>query len=209
MRQFFITVLTPLARFFSGVNPNALTFCSLITGILAGLAYWLTTISPACYLVGAALVTVSGLADSLDGIVARIYGRTTQFGDFFDHFCDRVVDVSILIGLAVSPHANSTLGLAVVIILLLNNYLGTQIEASFGRRFYGPGKAELFVGLVVFSICIAFSPDASLWVGGNAIAVINILFFILGTATIGSIIHRLYHVYTLCSTTGGKKSNGT
>lgn len=209
MRQFFITLLTPFAHFFSGVNPNALTILSLITGMLAGIAYWLTHISPKFFLVGAALVVFSGLADSLDGIIARLYERTTKFGDFLDHFCDRVVDVSILIGLAASPHADSTLGLAIVIILLLNNYLGTQIEASFGQRLYGPGKAELFVGLVVFSFFMAFFPDVSLQVGKNIITFINILFFILGIVTIGSIIHRFYQVHKLCSTNIGEKEIGT
>lgn len=135
MRHLFITLLTPLAHFFSRVNPNTLTIFSLITGMLAGLSYWLT--------------------------------------------------------------------------LLLNNTLGAQIEASFGQRRYGPGKAELFVGLVIFSVFMAFFPDISLRVGKNTITFINILFFLLGTASIGSIIHRFYKVHKLCSINIAEKKDGT
>lgn len=209
MRHLFITLLTPLAHFFPRVNPNTLTIFSLITGMLAGLSYWLTHISPMFFGVGAVLVAFSGLADSLDGILARMYERTTKFGDFLDHFCDRVVDVSILLGLAASPHADAILGLSIVIILLLNNTLGAQIEASFGQRCYGPGKAELFVGLVIFSVFMAFFPDISLRVGKNTITFINILFFLLGTASIGSIIHRFYKVHKLCSINIAEKKDGT
>lgn len=210
MRQLFITLLTPLAKHLANVNPSTLTVISLIAGVLAGVAYGFTNTEPIFYILGAVLAAFSGIADSLDGIVARMHGRDSKFGDFLDHFCDRVVDVSILAGLAVSPRANSTLGLSVIIMVLLHNYLVTQIQASFGKRFYGgAGKPELFIALIGFSVFLAFFPDATLRIAGKPLALINILFVILGVAAVAGVIHRFFNVHIMCSANIKKGKNDT
>ena len=210
MRQLLITVLTPLAKYLSSVNPSTLTVISLIAGVLAGVAYGLTNTGPIFYILGAVLAAFSGIADSLDGIVARMHGRDSKFGDFLDHFCDRVVEVSILAGLAASPGANATLGLSVIIMVLLHNYLVTQIQASFGKRFYGrAGKPELFIALIVVSIFLAFYPDALLRIAGKPVALINILFAILGFVSVAGGIHRFFHVHMLCSANIKREKNDT
>ena len=202
MRQIILAILTPLACYFSGVHPNTLTFLSLITGILAGGAYWLTHHGHAFYWAGGILVALSGIFDSLDGIVAREYERTTNMGDFLDHLCDRLVDVFILIGLAFSPQADSTLGLLVVLVALFNGYFGTQIEASFGKRYYGgAGKPELFIGIIGFSFFLAIFPEVFLRIAGRSVYFINLFFIVLGFATLISLVHRFRYAYKLCSST--------
>jgi phosphatidylglycerophosphate synthase len=57
------------------VNPNTLTIISLIAGILAGISYVGSHISPWFFLLGGGFVMISGTADSLDGIMARMYDR--------------------------------------------------------------------------------------------------------------------------------------
>ena len=109
------------------------------------------------------MTALSGMADSLDGIVARMYSRVTKTGDFLDHFADRLVDVAILAGLTFSKGAHSTIGFTVIILALLHSYLGTQMEATLGERSYkGTGKAELFVAFVAFSIARVFPGQAGL-----------------------------------------------
>lgn len=174
------------------MHPNTITFFSLITGCLAGAAYWATDHSPFFYFVGAAMVVISGLADCFDGIVARKYGKTSALGDFLDHFFDRIVNMAILGGLAFSPHASPPLGLAVAILILLNSYLGTQIETSFGARDYtGLGKAQLFVALILVSIGLGVHPDASLTIAGHTWTAINVFFAIISLATLQAMCHRL------------------
>ena len=198
MRNFFIWLLTPLARYFSGVHPHVLTFIAFITGISSGIAYWLTVKDPGFYLLGGLFAGISGICDSLDGIVSRMYGKSSRLGDFLDHFCDRVVDTAILIGFSFSTHANPTLGLVTIIIILLNSYQGTQIQASFDNRLYvGSGKAELFVCLVIFSGFMFCFPDMVIRGAGKSIALINLAFIILGCVSIISIFYRCYHVYQL------------
>jgi len=149
-------------------NPNALTIFSLITGITAGAAFVATRLNSRYFLIAGALVGLSGMADSLDGIVARMYDRVTRKGDFLDHFCDRLVDIAIILGIAFSQGAHIILGFVLSLFVLLHSYLGTQIEATLGKRSYeGTGKAEFFVGLILFSVLAAVFPALSLELAGE------------------------------------------
>lgn len=184
----------------SGIAPNTITLVSLLAGCLAGVAYALASRGPGFYLLGGALVAISGLSDSLDGIVARMYGRTSRTGDFLDHFCDRLINVAIFAGLAFSPGANPVLGLGTVVVVMLNSYLGTQIEASFGQRYYGGlGKAELFVGLVVGSMVLAVFPDTVVDIALVRLTLVNLFFVLLAAITLVGLVHRFRYAMRLCA----------
>ena len=199
MREFFITLLSPAARKLGRINPNTLTIFSLIAGVLAGFAYGFTHLSSWFYLLGGTMVAISGFADSLDGIVARMYKRITKKGDFLDHFCDRIVDVAILSGLAFSRGAHSSLGFFLIVLVLLHSYSGTQIEATLGKRSYeGTGKAELFVGFVVFSLIATIFPNISMDFVLNKIVLADIFIVILCGATLISLIKRFLQGIKLC-----------
>jgi len=192
VRAFFVAFFTPLARHMRGISPNALTFVSLLAGVTAGGAFLLAYRSPSYYVLAALLLAVSGAADSLDGIVARMYARTTSGGDFFDHFGDRLVEIAVLSGIAFSPHANQTLGLSILVVTLLHSYLGTQIEASFGgRRHAGPGKEEHFVALIAFALVLALFPELSFSLAAHSVSFPNAFLAVLGLATLAGVVHRL------------------
>lgn len=146
------------------------------------------------------LLAVSGAADSLDGIVARMYGLTTPAGSLFDHFADRLVEVCVLGGIAFSPGASAVLGLWVLVLTQLHSGLGTQIEASLGgRRYDGAGKAEQFVALVAFAIALALAPDLSLTVAGKAVSLPDAFLVGLGLATAAALVCRLAGALRLCA----------
>lgn len=188
MRDFFIRLFTPLARHMERVNPDLLTLLSLAAGILAGLAYAATRIDPWFYLVGGCCLAVSGAADSLDGIVARMYGWTSRKGDFLDHFCDRVVDIAILTGLAFARDAHLVLGFSLALLVLLNSYLGTQIEATLGKRSYaGTGKAEFFVGFIIFSFLALIFPGPLFALSGMAISLVDVFMAVVFLLTLLSL----------------------
>lgn len=191
MRDLFIKLFTPLARLLPNADPNTITWVSVATGCLAGASFVAAHLHPAFYLLSGILIAISGTCDSLDGIVARMYGRTTKLGDFLDHFFDRVINISIFVGMAFSPGAIPVLGLFCVIVVLLNSYLGTQIEATFGQRYYGGlGKAELFVALVAFCVVLTIWPQAGITIVSFRIALINLFFPVLGSLTLYSLAHR-------------------
>lgn len=191
MRDFFIRLFTPLARHMGKVHPDILTFISLSAGIVAGISFAATQTSTWFYLAGGCLLAISGAADSLDGIVARMYGHTSRKGNFLDHFCDRLVDIAILSGLAFSLDASPVFGLFLALLVLLNSYLGTQIEATLGKRSYaGTGKAEFFVGFILFSILALIFPGRIVELSGLEVALVDIFMSVVFLATLASLARR-------------------
>lgn len=91
-------MLQPVARLFVflRVSPNAVSWASLGLGFLAG----------ACLAVGhfgygAICATLSGLLDSVDGMVARISGIASDAGEVLDAAVDRYVEFFFLSGLVI------------------------------------------------------------------------------------------------------------
>lgn len=199
MRQFFITLFTPAARYMGNVNPDLFTAISLAAGLLAGLSYVGTHISPWFFLVGGVFVIISGSADSLDGILARMYGRASKKGDFLDHFCDRLVDVSIILGLTFSKGAHLILGFSLALLVLLHSYLGTQLEATLGERSYeGTGKAEFFLSFILFSIIAAVFPGVSLEIAGEKMVLADMYMSVVLIATLLALGQRFHRGLRSC-----------
>lgn len=190
----------PLARLLANVSPNSITAVSLVTGCLAGAAFVAARWGTGWYLVAGALIAISGTCDSLDGLVARLSGRTSRTGDFLDHFGDRVINVAIFAGLAFSPGATPVVGLGSLAVTQLNSYLGTQIEATFGVRYYGGlGKAELFVGLIVGCMVLAAMGGRRIPLGDVSLAPADLLFGLLALGALSGLIHRFRHALRLCA----------
>jgi phosphatidylglycerophosphate synthase len=207
VRDFFIGLFSPLAPCLRRVHPNALTLFSLLMGVLAGVSFVLTRVSPLYFLVGGGFIALSGIGDSLDGIVARTHGRTSLTGDFLDHFVDRLVDVAILAGLAFSRGAHAAIGFVLIVLALLHSYLGTQIEATLGKRSYaGTGKAELFVAFIVFTIPAYFLSDWHVRVDSHELAFVDLFMVVLGVATTVSLAQRFRRGLQACmrADNGGK-----
>jgi len=174
------------------LHPNTISYVALVAGVAGGFCYWAAGHTPWFYLGGAALITISGLLDCFDGIVARETGTASSFGDFLDHVLDRIVNMAIFFGLALSPNASTALGLAAAILVLMNSYLGTQIHASFGSRDYtGLGKAQLFIALVAASVVLFFFPDAALDIARGQLSLVDGLFILIAIATLQAMVHRI------------------
>ena len=77
-----------------GFSPNALTMIGLVLTIVP--AYFLFI---GCEMWGAIWIIISSLFDMLDGAVARITGRDSKFGAFFDSTIDRYSEFIIFMGL--------------------------------------------------------------------------------------------------------------
>ena len=98
-------VVDAIVRLFaaSGINPNLLTFIgSAINGVAAYLFAIASTERPDHFFRWAGVVVVlASIFDLTDGSVARVTGRVTPFGAFFDSVMDRYSDLVLLIGLLV------------------------------------------------------------------------------------------------------------
>ncbi len=164
---------TPVARRLP-LSPNTITVIALCLNLVAAGMFLLATRHPALFLIAMILIAVGGVADALDGVVARLQQKETRFGDFLDHICDRISDTALAACWMIGNRVRETLVVAAVIVIMLNGYIGTQIEATFRERNYDSlGRGEFVLALVVFPIVsfILFSNGwNSLQLGGATVA---------------------------------------
>ena len=108
--------MVPLAQsFFATVHPNVVSLMAMGVGLLTAAAviqerYWL----------GLLLWLLNRILDGLDGVIARVHDKQSDFGGYLDIVVDFVTYAAIPVGLAASqvdPHASS--GMAQPLILSL------------------------------------------------------------------------------------------
>jgi phosphatidylglycerophosphate synthase len=75
-------------------NPNALTITGFVVTVIA--SFVLISNLP----FGGFLVLLGGLFDVLDGVVARVNGKSSRFGAFLDSVLDRYSDAFVLLAIA-------------------------------------------------------------------------------------------------------------
>jgi phosphatidylglycerophosphate synthase len=83
----------PLAR--AGVDPDLVTLAALWLALVAG---WAATLGPGWAAAAGGLTLLSGAADSVDGAVAVLQGRTSAFGFVWDSTADRLADLAVIAG---------------------------------------------------------------------------------------------------------------
>ncbi len=87
--------------FYKKISANQLTLIALIIGLLSALSIFLSGMfrwKIELIICAAILMVISFLFDALDGALARLEEPTT-FGGILDIFCDRTVEVFIIISL--------------------------------------------------------------------------------------------------------------
>ncbi len=137
----------PLARR-CPLSPNAITFVALLLNVIAA---WL--LYERRFMLALMFIAIGGLADAFDGIVARVQEKSSRYGDFLDHFCDRVSDLLLVIGWLLGNRVRVEIAMGVVLVVMLNGYIGTQIEATWRERNYDSiGRGEFVLALIVFPI---------------------------------------------------------
>jgi archaetidylinositol phosphate synthase len=151
-RERFARWFTPLARRVP-FSPNTITFIALALNIVAAACLAYGARRPWLFLVAIVIIAISGLADAFDGIVARVQNKTSRFGDFLDHCADRAGDTLLAACWLVSNGVREPLAMAGIIMTMLNGYIGTQIEATYGVRSYDSvGRGEFVLGIIVLPI---------------------------------------------------------
>jgi archaetidylinositol phosphate synthase len=139
--------LSPLARR-CPLSPNTITILALALNVLAA-----SLLYERRFLLSLGFVAAGGMADAFDGIVARVQGKTSRYGDFLDHFCDRVSDLLIVTGWLLGNRVRIEIAMAIVLAVMLNGYIGTQIEATWRERDYDSvGRGEFVLGMILYPI---------------------------------------------------------
>jgi len=96
-RAFFTKVFTPVARALValGVSPDAVTVVGTLGVAVGALVFY----PRHDFLVGTLVVTAFVFSDTIDGVMARMQGRSSRWGAYLDSTLDRVGDAAIFGGL--------------------------------------------------------------------------------------------------------------
>lgn len=162
-------VIMPIARALArvGVTANWLTFCGLVLIVVgAGL------VAADHRLAGALVIAASGIADLLDGSVAKVRGTTSAFGAFYDSTVDRIADVAIFGAVAWLVRDDPllfTLALVALGAAQVTSYMRAKAESLGWNATVG--IVERAERLIIILLGIAFPPllPIALWllvVGG-------------------------------------------
>ncbi len=146
------SVLRPIAERSKHVDPNLISWLSLLSAFIAGISFYFSN-EAFFVLSGGIFVILNSLFDALDGKIAKITGKASKRGDFLDHTIDRYSDIFILVGITLGPLSRTWLGLFAILGVLMTSYMGTQADAVGVSRDYGgiAGRAERLVLLIIFS----------------------------------------------------------
>lgn len=171
-------------------SPNAISVAALLLAVAASVCHARAATDRRLFIAGLVLVGVSGLLDAFDGIVARVQNRSSRFGDFLDHFCDRIADTAILAGWLLGAGVATWIALLALALVMLVGYAGTQVEASFGKRSYAEtGRGEFVLAMIIFPL-ISFATADVRWRWG-ALAIADLLALLLIVVACIAIAQRL------------------
>ena len=127
-------LLTPLATLLRGVPPNVLSLIALLLGLGAAVAA-----ATGAWAVGLALWLANRVTDGLDGTVARVAGRQTDFGGYLDILLDFIVYAAIPLGFALQSTDRLVLVLAVALegVFFVNACSWMYLSAVLEKRASG------------------------------------------------------------------------
>jgi phosphatidylglycerophosphate synthase len=161
-RDKITTIIDPLTiRLYKfGLSPNQLSIGSLISAVVAGLAFYLNILPLAV------IATASNaLFDALDGGLARITDSACRRGDLVDHVIDRYSDIFIIGGIFFGGYVSWQIGVIALVGVLMTSYLGTQAQAlGIGRNYGGIlGRADRLVIIFIIGTLNIIYPLNIIW----------------------------------------------
>jgi archaetidylinositol phosphate synthase len=120
----------------SWITPNHLTTVRLITGLIASL---LLAIDLKFANLGAFVFAVSNFLDHTDGELARMSGKTSKWGHFYDLASDAVIHIFVFMGIGIGlrnsqlGHFSILMGLASGIAVACIFHLRNEMEQQLGK----------------------------------------------------------------------------
>jgi len=155
-RQKFSRVIMALGYFgtSTGISANGWTALGLLFGIIS--AYFIATGN---IIAGAILLAVSGIVDVIDGAVAKMCKKATDWGALFDRTSDKYIEGFIIFALALVAPAyvlpSMAWGFLAVWGSVMISSISTLGSSRAGRDAYKlAGRAERII-LMIFGLFLA------------------------------------------------------
>lgn len=189
----FYATVRPLVNWLirAGVRPNTITTVGTGLVLVSAVAYALGQVR-----LGGLLLLLSGVADTLDGQVARGGAMVTKFGAFYDSTLDRVGDGATFIGIGAYLLTAPAVAHRVPAVILCMVAILASLLVSYARaRAEGLGldckvgiaqRAERILGLGLASLLVGPGPRA---------LVLEAIVALLAVASIITVVQRFVYVY--------------
>ncbi len=175
----------------SGVRPNTITTVGTGLVLVSAIVYGTGHIR-----IGGLLLLLSGVADTLDGQVARGGAMVTKFGAFYDSTLDRVGDGATFIGIGAFLMTAPDVAFRTPAVILCMVAILSSLLVSYARaRAEGLGldckvgiaqRAERILGLGVASLVFGAGPHALL---------LEAIVALLAVASTITVVQRFVYVY--------------
>jgi CDP-diacylglycerol--glycerol-3-phosphate 3-phosphatidyltransferase len=188
----FYAVVQPLVDGLirSGAHPNTITTVGTGLVLVSAVAYGFGEAQ-----LGGLLLLLSGVADTLDGQVARRGAMVTRFGAFYDSTLDRVGDGATFIGIGAFFLTAPDVAYRVPAVITCMVAILSSLLVSYARaRAEGLGldckvgiaqRAERILGLGLPSLAVGVGPHA---------LVLEAIVALLAAASIVTVIQRFVYV---------------
>ena len=169
-------ILLPLVKAFSSVPPNFITFGGFLIVVIAAVIILFGR-----FRIGGFVLIVGSIFDAIDGQIARVKGKTSKFGAFFDSTLDRYGEFFIFFAIAFAEKRFflTSLCFAAVLGAFLTSYtraradsLGIDIKEGFITRV--ERIIIIIIGLVILPEYMIYIM-AILAIGTNLTAIQRIL----------------------------------
>jgi CDP-diacylglycerol--glycerol-3-phosphate 3-phosphatidyltransferase len=195
-RPYYALVRAPVnALIRAGVRPNTITTFGTGLVLLSALVFGLGHVR-----LGGLLLLASGIADTLDGQVARAAAMETKFGAFYDSTLDRVGDGATFIGIAVYFMTAPDVAWRVPAVIACMVAILASLLVSYARaRAEGLG-IDCKVGIAQRAERIILLGLVSLLFGAMARAqVLEAAVLVLALASVITVVQRFVYVYRVAS----------
>lgn len=156
-----------------GLTADQVTWGAFLIGVSTG--GWIIGDHP---WIAVGMLWLSGFLDAVDGSMARLQNQATSWGTLLDITFDRIVELSVIIGLAIRfPHVQLWLLLltaSIVFSMTIFLTVGALSEKKGMKSFYyQAGLAERTEGFILFTAMILFAN----WLNGITLLFVGVEMF--------------------------------
>jgi CDP-diacylglycerol---glycerol-3-phosphate 3-phosphatidyltransferase len=182
-------VVDPVARALlrAGISPDVVTVVGTLGVIVGAVGF----AARGHLLIATVIATVSGLADAIDGAMARLRGTTNPYGALLDSTMDRVADGAIFASVA---YWLATTGEHVAAVAALLCLVTSQVVSYVRARAEGLGHTAN-VGLMERPERLILVGIGGLLTGFGVPHSMHVVLWLLGVLSVVTVVQRMIHVY--------------
>ncbi len=189
-RAFFTKLFTPVAKLFLslGISPDVVTIVGTLGVCFGALAFYPRN----SFLVGTLVITAFVFSDTIDGVMARMSGRSGRWGAYLDSTLDRMGDAAIFGGLVLWYAGGGDnilmagLALACLILGSVVSYAKARAEGLGMTANVGIAeRADRLVAVLVTTGLVGL---------GLPEQVLGVVLFLLAAASLVTVIQRMWTV---------------